>query len=73
YEAEIESENESFAEERLILRIYQNELGLWLGRLFCGEAEIGQGGVYGSADEVRTAARQSGILCDSIEIFQKDA
>ncbi len=73
YEAEIESENESFAEERLILRIYQNELGLWLGRLFCGEAEIGQCGVYGSADEVRTAARQSGILCDSIEIFQKDA
>ncbi|EMN0179040.1 hypothetical protein RUM85_004837 [Escherichia coli] len=33
----------------------------------------GANSVYGSADEVRTAARQSGILCDSIEIFQKDA
>lgn len=59
--------------DRLILKIFQRDDGLWFGRLFAGDVEFGQCGAYASVDEVSDAAAQSGIMCDLIEIWPKKA
>ncbi|WP_087660661.1 hypothetical protein [Caballeronia terrestris] len=50
------------------LHIYRVSAGLWSGRLFVGEEEIGEIGAFPSPHEVEEATVKTGLYPDHIEI-----
>jgi hypothetical protein len=55
-------------DEPITLRIYRLPGGLWGGRLFAGEVEIGVLGAFPSSEEVQQAAADAGIYPDRVEM-----
>jgi hypothetical protein len=55
-------------DDPVTLRIYRLPNGLWGGRLFAGEDEIGVLGAFQSAQEVEQAANETGLPPDRVEI-----
>jgi hypothetical protein len=58
-------ENEN---EPITLRIYRLPSGLWGGRLVVGEDIIGELGAFPSTKDVESAAAETGLSPDRVEI-----